>query len=72
VTAPDAIERWEDGTPKSLNNGFTLGILGIPHGYQPAGVVGITKPRPKRGPRQPRAFGVLNGTIHLTKRSEAA
>lgn len=65
MTQADKPECWPGTTiRKSTNNGFTLGHGDTPHGFvagAPA-VVGTSPPR-KRGPRAPKAFGVLEGTM---------
>jgi len=47
---------------KSLNNGFTLGFLGVPHGFDPSTPAAPAKV-PSRNPRALLAFNHLHGAI---------
>lgn len=63
LEAEPSARSWPDGSPRSVGNGFTHGVLGTPHGYAPGGEVAATPIRRKRGPRSEVAFGVVGGTM---------
>lgn len=55
---------------KSMESGFIVGYTGIPHGYIPGAAARPPKKKKPnwRSPRQPAAFGTVNGTMELSKR----
>lgn len=53
---------WPDGTPKSLDNCFTLCADGRPHGFVKGGVIGASATPPPSN-RGKNAFGFPDGSI---------
>jgi hypothetical protein len=63
AASEDSQARWPDGTKRSDGNGFTHGILGIPHGYVVGAAAKPSKRLDGRTSRATLAFGNLNGTV---------